>query len=175
MWSDAAREAAAQARKNGAGPAKPIPNSPYHAKSNEELRFIAKDASEAGRNATEMGDERGMNKYADQVNDAASVLGYRQRGGLSDHPTDVAARTAVAGTTKSDAVPTHTAMATGDGRQYWGSYRKGNALKSVGPHGSREEAASAAMSMLGKNSKVKGVSTGYGTFGPSFDIRFHNK
>ena len=60
---------------------KPLPNHPYHQKTNAELRYIIKDAGEAGRNAHEMGDERGSNKYADQVNDAHTVLGYRDRTG----------------------------------------------------------------------------------------------
>ena len=92
------------------GPAKPIPNSPYHMKSDAELRYIQRDAHEAGRNAQSMGDERGVNKYADQVNDASSVLGYRARGGLSDHPADVASRAAVSGSDKSAKVPTHDSM-----------------------------------------------------------------
>lgn len=92
------------------GPAKPIPNSPFHMKSDAELRYIAKDAAEAGRNAQGMGDERGVNKYADQVADAASVMGYRNRGGLSDHPADVASRTASVESAKSEKVPTHDSM-----------------------------------------------------------------
>lgn len=92
------------------GPAKPIPNSPFHAKSDAELRYIAKDAAEAGRNAQGMGDDRGVNKYADQVADAATVMGYRNRGGLSDHPNDVAARAAVGSSDKSGKVPTHDSM-----------------------------------------------------------------
>jgi hypothetical protein len=86
--------------------AKPIPNSPYHRKSDDELRYIQRDAAEAGRNAQEMGDDRGVNKYADQVNDASTVLGYRARGGLSDHPDAVAAR-ALASGPKSAPVPYH--------------------------------------------------------------------
>lgn len=100
------------------GPAKPIPNSPYHMKSDAELRYIVKDAGEAmhlsqgmtsyNLNGSQRSDTSG--KYADQVNDAASVLGYRDRGGLSMHPNDVAARDAVPGSAKSTQVPTHDAM-----------------------------------------------------------------
>lgn len=92
------------------GPARPIPNSPYHAKSDAELRYIAKDAAEAGRNAQGMGDERGVSKYADQVADAASVMGYRNRGGFSDHPADVASREVTVESAKSTKVPTHESM-----------------------------------------------------------------
>lgn len=95
--------------------AKPIAGSPMHGKSNDELRFIMRDATEAGHNAQGMGDERGINKYADQVNDAATVLGYRSRGGPSDHPADVASRAAVMNaSSKSDPVPTHDAMNYGN-------------------------------------------------------------
>jgi len=86
--------------------AKPIPGHPYHSLSDMQLRYITKDAHEAGRNAQEMGDERGVNKYADQVNDAQTVLGYRQRGGLSDEPNAVAAR-ALASGPKSAPAPIH--------------------------------------------------------------------
>lgn len=108
------------------GPSKPIPNSPYHAKSDAELRYIVKDASEAesasrgmtayNPNGSQRSDTSG--KYADQVNDAASVLGYRDRGGLSDHPNDVAARAAVSGSDKSSKVPTHDSMSD----DQWGSH-----------------------------------------------------
>ena len=71
----------------------------------DELRFIVRDAHEAGRNAQGMGDERGVNKYADQVNDASTVLGYRARGGKSDAPADV-----LSGGPKSNSVPVHAGM-----------------------------------------------------------------
>lgn len=56
---------------------KPIPNHPYHNKTDDELRYIIKDASEAARAM------RGVNpasesKYLDQVNDASTVLHYRK-------------------------------------------------------------------------------------------------
>jgi hypothetical protein len=99
-------------------PAKPIPNSPYHLKSDAELRYIVKDASEAERasrgmtsynpDSSQRSDTSG--KYADQVNDAASVLGYRDRGGLSMHPGDVVSREAVSASDKSAKVPTHDSM-----------------------------------------------------------------
>jgi hypothetical protein len=145
MWSDEAREAAAAARsKSGAKPAKPIPNSPYHAKSDAELRYIIKDASEAeqaSRGMTAYNPNGGQRtdtngKYADQVNDAATVLGYRDRGGLSDHPDDVAARAASAGGAKSDKVPTHSAM-SGSGTTDAAGIKSQvyNMLKGMGPRG----------------------------------------
>lgn len=94
--------------------AKPIPNSPYHKKTDDELRYIAKDAGEAARasqgmtayNPTSGVREDTEGKYLDQVNDAASVLGYRARGGQSDHPNAVAAR-ALASGPKSAPVDVH--------------------------------------------------------------------
>jgi hypothetical protein len=147
--------------------AKPIPNHPYHQKTDAELRYIVKDAKEAADAAQSMG--KLETKYNDQVNDAATVLGYRARGGQSDAPAD-----RLASGPKSEPVPIHDSM--GDGRQYWGSYKSGNSYKTTGPHGSREEAASAAMSKLTGRAAMRGeVSTGYGTHGPSFDIRWHRK
>ena len=63
----------------------PLQGHPYHQKTNDELRYIAKDANAAaiaGRGLSSEG------KYLDQVNDASTVLGFRQRGGadLSQSP-----------------------------------------------------------------------------------------
>jgi hypothetical protein len=88
------------------GPRKPIPGHPYHQRTDMELRYIMKDAHEAGRNAQEMGDQKGINKYADQVNDAATVLGYRRQGGKSEAPSDVLD----SGTAKSAPAPIHDSM-----------------------------------------------------------------
>ena len=57
-----------------------LPGHPYHRLPNESLLYIVKDASEAQRAVATLGDERNANKYADQVNDAASILGARERG-----------------------------------------------------------------------------------------------
>lgn len=88
----------------------PLAGHPYHSKSDMELRYIQKDAHEAGRNAQEMGDHRGINKYADQVNDAATVLAYRARG-------DVSAAQALASNSPKSAAPapTHSAMGGWEG------------------------------------------------------------
>lgn len=51
----------------------------YHKKTDAELRYIQKDAYEAMRAAQALGDRRGEEKYADQINDACTVLNYRYR------------------------------------------------------------------------------------------------
>ena len=61
----------------------PLKGHPYHKKTDTELRYIIKDAGEAAKNM------RGHNrqaedKYADQVNDAQTVLYYRKNGGLKE-------------------------------------------------------------------------------------------
>lgn len=58
----------------------PLKGHAYHYKSNEELHYIIKDASEAEQAAAPH-DKKAMWKYGDQQNDAGTVLGYRQRGG----------------------------------------------------------------------------------------------
>jgi hypothetical protein len=58
----------------------PLKGHGYHAKTDAELRYILKDASEAARNMKGM-DSRAEGKYLDQANDASTVLGYRKRGG----------------------------------------------------------------------------------------------
>jgi hypothetical protein len=60
---------------------KPLADHPYHARTDAELHYIIKDASEAAKASQSMG--KLETKYNDQVNDAATVLGYRKR--LSDH------------------------------------------------------------------------------------------
>ena len=60
---------------------------PYHHKTDAELHYIMKDAHEAEK-AVGSHDTKASWKYADQQNDAASILGYRQRGGKQvPHPT----------------------------------------------------------------------------------------
>ena len=65
------------AKKAGGGRI-PLSGHPYHSKSDAELRYISKDAAEAARNM------KGVNssaegKYLDQMNDAQTILGHRQR------------------------------------------------------------------------------------------------
>ena len=57
-----------------------LPGHPYHHKSDAELHYIIKDAAEAEK-AIGSHDKKAMWKYGDQQNDAATVLGYRKRGG----------------------------------------------------------------------------------------------
>jgi hypothetical protein len=62
-------------------PAMPIKSHPYHTKQDNELHYIMKDAHEAmvaGKGVLKPHEE---GKYADQLNDAATVLGYRRNGG----------------------------------------------------------------------------------------------
>lgn len=91
---------------------KPIPNHPYHAKTEAELRYISKDAAEAARNMRGVND-KAEGKYLDQVNDAQTVLGYRARGGKSDAPSDQ-----LASGPKSTPVPVHDSMASGPRYNY---------------------------------------------------------
>jgi hypothetical protein len=98
---------------NGRG-RKPIPGHPYHAKTDAELRYIVKDASEAAQAAQGMG--KLETKYNDQINDAATVLGYRARGGQSDAPSDQ-----LNSGPKSDAAPVHDSMAAKPGYNEHGS------------------------------------------------------
>lgn len=113
---------------NSRGGKRPLGDHPYHRKSNEELRYIAKDASEAAKatrgmssynpNSGKREDTEG--KYLDQVNDAATVLGYRNRTGAGPDAgvkTDAAAAAALAGGgAKSAPVPTHDAHEGNDSR-----------------------------------------------------------
>lgn len=60
--------------------AMPLKGHPYHHKTDAELHYIIKDAGEAEK-AVGTHNVTATHKYADQQNDAATVLGYRQRGG----------------------------------------------------------------------------------------------
>ena len=71
----------AEARTGKAGGGRmPLKGHGYHAKTDAELRYIAKDAHEAAKAMRGM-DSKAEGKYLDQVNDASTVLGYRSRGG----------------------------------------------------------------------------------------------
>ncbi len=58
----------------------PIKRHSYHTKSDEELRYIIKDAGEAAREMSGHSPKYEA-KYLDQVNDASTVLNYRKQGG----------------------------------------------------------------------------------------------
>lgn len=62
------------------GGSMPIPGHDYHTKTSDQLRYIAKDAS-AAATAMRGHSPASEGKYLDQVNDASTVLGFRQRGG----------------------------------------------------------------------------------------------
>ena len=57
---------------------KPLPGHAYHAKTDAMLLYIVKDAGEAAK-AMQGWNPEAEGKYADQVNDACTILGYRKR------------------------------------------------------------------------------------------------
>lgn len=61
----------------------PLAGHAYHDKTDAELRYIIKDASEAAR-AMKGTDEKAEAKYLDQVNDATTVLHYRKKKNLNE-------------------------------------------------------------------------------------------
>lgn len=141
------------------GPYKPIPNHPFHRKSNAELHYIIKDASEAERatrgmsaynpNSGKREDTSG--KYSDQVNDAASVIGYRDRGGKQDTEASLALHS---GNPKSDPVPTHEAMQWGmDGAPV--SYSTADFPKAAPPnrHGYSPDAVNKAIASSNRSGR----------------------
>lgn len=58
----------------------PLKGHPYHSKTDDELRYIVKDAGEAAE-SMKGHDTKAENKYRDQVNDASTVLYHRKNGG----------------------------------------------------------------------------------------------
>lgn len=60
----------------------PLRGHRYHSLTNEELRFILRDAGLAA-NAMRGHDEKAENKYLDQQNDANTILGWRARKGVT--------------------------------------------------------------------------------------------
>jgi hypothetical protein len=61
----------------------PIEGHAYHEKSDAELRYIIKDAGQAAKTMKNH-NPKAESKYLDQVNDASTVLSYRQRNGTPD-------------------------------------------------------------------------------------------
>ena len=57
---------------------KPLKGHPYHQKSYDELLYILKDAEEAARNMRGL-DEKAEAKYLDQVNDALTIINWRNK------------------------------------------------------------------------------------------------
>jgi hypothetical protein len=99
--------------------AKPIPGHAYHKLPNAQLRYIIKDASEAARatrgmtaynpNSGKREDTEG--KYLDQVNDASTVLGYRDRTGNGPDSAAAPSQAISEGHPKTEPVATHDAFA----------------------------------------------------------------
>ena len=67
---------------------KPMPDHEYHAKSDEMLRYIIKDAGRAAE-AMRNHDIVAECKYLDQMNDACTILHYRRK--LASHNASVLA------------------------------------------------------------------------------------
>jgi hypothetical protein len=61
----------------------PLKGHAYHKKSDDELRYIIKDAG-AAAHAMRGHNRAAEDKYVDQVNDAQTVLYYRKNGGLRE-------------------------------------------------------------------------------------------
>jgi hypothetical protein len=61
----------------------PLEGHAYHKKSNAELEYIAKDATEAAE-AMKSHNTTAENKYRDQANDSATVRHFRKRNGMPD-------------------------------------------------------------------------------------------
>jgi hypothetical protein len=68
-------------------PRHPLEDHQNHSKPDSHLHYIIKDAGEARRNMEGMGNRAASDKYADQINDAATVLAYRGQIGakVNDH------------------------------------------------------------------------------------------
>lgn len=60
----------------------PLEGHAFHAKTDDQLHYICKDAGEAARNMRGF-DYAAECKYLDQVNDACTILYYRRRGDLA--------------------------------------------------------------------------------------------
>jgi hypothetical protein len=96
---------------------KPLPGHDFHRKTNDQLRYIIKDAGEAARSTRGMTSynpnsgkrEDTEGKYLDQVNDASTVLGYRDRTGAGPDNADAAAALGQ-GHPKSGGVGPHSSM-----------------------------------------------------------------
>jgi hypothetical protein len=69
-----------EVKHNAGGGRMPLKGHPYHEKSEDELRYIIKDANEAAR-AMKGHSPKSESKYLDQVNDASTVLHHRKQKG----------------------------------------------------------------------------------------------
>lgn len=58
---------------------RPLAGHTYHDRTDEELQFIIRDASLAAIAMRSLDNRQAEDKYLDQANDAATILGYRRR------------------------------------------------------------------------------------------------
>lgn len=101
-----ALKGAPMGNKNAAGPhtghsKAPIADHENHLKDSRALRYIIQDAGTAAKNMRGWNDAAEA-KYMDQMNDASTVLGYRQRNNLSDEEAINAAKAYQSKTSKTD-------------------------------------------------------------------------
>ena len=115
---------------NGRGGNRPLQGHPYHAKTGAELRYIVKDASAAAK-AMQGHSPQSESKYLDQANDAHTVLGYRNRNGLTD---DGAKAELHSGTPKSNPVPVNPGT---EDRPGYSAHAVNNAIASSNRSGRR--------------------------------------
>lgn len=101
-----------------------------------------------------MKDASGVNKYADQVNDAATVLGYRTRTGTGPDNAD-AARAMAQGHPKSAGVDPHSAMASSRDYDSFGRPRD-DLAKSEYDEASRDMALRGRNGQIGSGMKYRG-------------------
>lgn len=112
----AARGGSTAAERPGKVRGMPIAGHDYHTKTSAELKSIASDASNAekafrGSGMTVPGSSTlTENKYADQVNNASTVLGWRSRGGVDLSTDGLAAKSLSGDHPKSTPPVTHSAM-----------------------------------------------------------------
>jgi hypothetical protein len=121
----------------------PLKGHAYHFKSDAELRYIMKDAHDAakatrGMTAYDPASGRRQDtegKYLDQLNDASSVLGYRNQGGKQLQQTSNAdAAQALMSGLKSTQAPVHPAM---EGRHGYNAEAVQNSINSSNRSGRR--------------------------------------
>lgn len=100
----------------------PLKGHPYHYKTDAELHYIAKDAHQAAKNMQGF-DSKAEGKYLDQVNDAHTVIGYRQRGGSKlTEPKHTGQDSFTEGLKLGDSI--HLGFGTKGGAGYYGTIHK---------------------------------------------------
>lgn len=100
----------------------PLKGHAYHYKTDAQLHYIAKDAHQAAKNMQGF-DSKAEGKYLDQVNDAHTVIGYRQRGGLKlTEPKHTGQDSFTEGLKLGDSI--HLGFGTKGGAGYYGTIHK---------------------------------------------------